>query len=137
MNASGRARRLTHGRTLSVGRMTEILANRLALAPQTHKYWDSQFFWLPQNSVGEAKMWEPPSLPSSCDSTGDNILLFDNIHRTVIESGHVITFQTDNPVGKPLPSWDLLQMQWMLHGVAALRGVEDDDIDGDDGDDDF
>ena len=42
-----------------------------------------------------------------------------------IRSGDRFTFRTDNPVERPLPNWDLLQMQWVLHRVVCLGGVAD------------
>lgn len=41
-------------------------------------------------------------------------------------SGTVLHFKTDDPVGRPLRDWDLLDMQWVLQQVTALSGgVED------------
>jgi hypothetical protein len=66
----------------------------------------------------------------------------DRSHR-VIESGDIYTFTTDDPAKLPLPSWELLEMQWVLQRLTAMSGgagmpdfdVYDDDDDDDDDDD--
>ncbi|PLN79766.1 hypothetical protein BDW42DRAFT_194898 [Aspergillus taichungensis] len=40
-------------------------------------------------------------------------------------SGDEITLQTDNPEIRPLPSVELLAMQWMLNRVKAISGAAD------------
>jgi hypothetical protein len=39
-----------------------------------------------------------------------------------IESGDIFTFTTDDPVIRPLPSWELLDMQWVLQRLTAMSG---------------
>ncbi|KAB8072762.1 hypothetical protein BDV29DRAFT_176819 [Aspergillus leporis] len=54
-----------------------------------------------------------------------------------IRSGHVFTLETPNPETHPLPSKELLMMQWNLTRVLALSGAADaDELNGDDYDDD-
>ncbi|PYI34920.1 hypothetical protein BP00DRAFT_422854 [Aspergillus indologenus CBS 114.80] len=52
---------------------------------------------------------------------------------TQICSGHkIIIMTTDDPQDKPLPSMELLQMQWTLNRLAALSGaaaVDDEELD--------
>lgn len=53
-----------------------------------------------------------------------------------IQSGDVISFTTHGPEKLPLPSFDLLDMQWALHRVTALSGAADatdEELDPDDG----
>lgn len=50
-------------------------------------------------------------------------------------SGHEITLKTENKVTHPLPSFELLQMQWVLHIVASLSDAAEDLDDDDDNDD--
>jgi hypothetical protein len=40
-----------------------------------------------------------------------------------IFSGHKVTLTTDNPDERPLPSWELLEMQWVLQRLAAISGA--------------
>lgn len=135
---------------------TETLINRLSLAPSAHRYWGNtmfalkplkrsedgtsmevQFFWLPRNSPGARTIATPPVIHNDMESTGDNIRLFNCADCTIIKSGRVLTFTTDDPKDKPLPSYALLDLQWALHRVAALSGAsEEQDSDGDDDDDD-
>jgi hypothetical protein len=39
-----------------------------------------------------------------------------------IESGDIFTFTTDDPAIRPLPSWELLDMQWVLQRLTAMSG---------------
>jgi hypothetical protein len=43
--------------------------------------------------------------------------------KKLIASGDVITMTTDDPVTLSLPSWDLLQMQWVLQRLSAISGA--------------
>lgn len=63
--------------------------------------------------------------------SGDDNLELD------IPSGYVFTVTTDDPSRKPLPSFELLDLQWQLRRIAAMQGdAEEDDNDIDsDGDD--
>ncbi|EER36787.1 conserved hypothetical protein [Histoplasma capsulatum H143] len=38
-------------------------------------------------------------------------------------SGQRVTVNTDDPDKRPLPSWDLLEMQWVLQRVAGMSGA--------------
>lgn len=53
-----------------------------------------------------------------------------------IETGHVLTLRTSDPIKLPLPSRELLQMQFLLHQVVAMSGAADfldyEDSDSDD-----
>lgn len=48
--------------------------------------------------------------------------LYNFRNNTTVRSGDVITLKTDDPEKKPLPSMDLLEMQWVLHRLTALCG---------------
>jgi len=37
----------------------------------------------------------------------------------------MITITTENPDTNPLPSFELLQMQWILHRLVAISGAAD------------
>ena len=53
-----------------------------------------------------------------------------------VASGTVFTLTTEDPKEFPLPSRPLLEMQWLLHRVAAMSGAAEaqDDSDWDDND---
>ena len=56
----------------------------------------------------------------------NSIMLVDNKTGQPVTSGTVLHLKTEDPVGRPLPDWDLLDMQWVLQQVTALSGgVED------------
>jgi hypothetical protein len=40
-----------------------------------------------------------------------------------IQSGDTFTLATDDPIHKPLPSWELLEMQWCLQRITAMSGA--------------
>ena len=58
-----------------------------------------------------------------------------------IHSGETFTFTTEDPKNLPLPSWELLEMQWVLQRLVGMCGAAewpsldeiDDDADADDG----
>lgn len=60
-------------------------------------------------------------------------------HETLkpIESGHEIHLTTTDPKNLPLPSWEILEMQWHLNRVLAISGAADVEDSDDDYDDDF
>jgi hypothetical protein len=53
-----------------------------------------------------------------------------------IHSGDTFSLTTDDPENKPLPSWQILEMQWVLQRLAAMSGAAGTpNIDLDDDDD--
>lgn len=136
---------------------TEHPRNMLSLAPHVHKYWGqalfalkpleqsddgksltAEFHWLKQRT-GEKSVTvtEMPTLATAIDSPGCCIKLWNNRTEQKIVTGHRVIFRTDDPIEHPLPSWELLEMQWHLQRVAAMAGAgEQDDEDADDDDDD-
>jgi HNH endonuclease len=50
----------------------------------------------------------------------------------IVQSGDTFTLTTDDPIHKPLPSWELLEMQWYLQRLAAMSGTPNLDLDDDD-----
>ena len=40
-----------------------------------------------------------------------------------MNSSDLVIFRTKDPENLPLPSWDLLHMQWILHRIGALSGA--------------
>ncbi|KAJ6097378.1 hypothetical protein N7499_001752 [Penicillium canescens] len=53
-----------------------------------------------------------------------------------IQSGHRFKITTDNPLDHPLPSFDLLDMQWNFTRMVSMSAAADTFDDGDDEDDD-
>ncbi|KAJ9295611.1 hypothetical protein DTO217A2_9015 [Paecilomyces variotii] len=121
---------------------TEVVPNLISLSPSAHAYWgkalfalkpqnesqdgthmDVQFFWLrPYKRMPSIPLTTTPSLPSGIMSSVNNVKLYNHLADTPIRSGDIITLRTDNPQLRPLPSRDLLEMQWILHRLTALSG---------------
>ncbi|KAE8399494.1 hypothetical protein BDV37DRAFT_287513 [Aspergillus pseudonomiae] len=129
---------------------TETCSNMMCMVNVAHKLWEKarfalkplslsedqrvltvQFFWLPTNLYfrGIPAIETPSPFPrdfSSSTVNGEHSAKLYNIATdTKLCSGDIITFETDNPVSHPLPSVELLEMQWVLHRVLALSGAAD------------
>lgn len=100
-----------------------------------------EFFWLPTrvSSDFSSASHVPTCFKAEADCTyksdgSEGALIFkpaDPTRRTGvrIESGDTFDLMTDDPVTRPLPSRELLEMQWILHRVRALKGAADIDDD--------
>lgn len=66
-----------------------------------------------------------PSLPTSLMGSSLNAKLWNCETDKPIYSGELVTLTTRDPVAMPLPSFELLEMQWMLNRIAALSGAAD------------
>ncbi|OJJ38296.1 hypothetical protein ASPWEDRAFT_734519 [Aspergillus wentii DTO 134E9] len=133
---------------------TEFLGNLLCLWSGVHDFWDRallalkpikkwpgdgeeeylmlQFYWMPGAfSRGPIRVTKRPSLSAGLESTPNGTRLRDNQYQKIV-SGHEITLKTENKITDPLPSFELLQMQWVLHIVASLSGAAEDLDDDDD-----
>lgn len=56
------------------------------------------------------------------DSRIDGLCQWHVEKRRPLEDGEVITVTTDDPVKRPLPSMELLELQWILTRIAAMQG---------------
>ena len=143
----------------------ESCFNLICLTATAHTYWGNgnfalkplklsedekeltiQFFWQPQYNH---KLHDHVDLlKEPLSSKGLNLvekdkgkcfldrLLEDESSRR-IRSGDIFTLTTDDPGSRPLPSWELLEMQWILQRITAMSGAagtpeldlnDDDDI---------
>ena len=120
-----------------------VCQNLICLSPDAHAYWerayfalkpirlsedkkrlDVQFFWLSSNPrVSSVHTADVPSLPANLDHGPGLTKLFDIETGEEIRSGREISLETDDPVSRPLPDFGLLEMQWILHRVAAISGA--------------
>lgn len=147
--------------TLLQSGKTEVLENLISMSHSVHTAWDScQFALFPisPSSVGVneiqvrfyylkvregshkniIRLSQIPDLPSDCRTGLGGIRFFNCVTLQVIEPGDIITLRTPDPIKYPLPSVELLRMQWHLNRIGALVGgaeAIDDDIDDDDDDD--
>ena len=127
----------------------EACFNLICLDPSAHRMWNKgffalkplilandkkltvQFFWQPQYSHGNKDpvdlLKEPLSSRDLRLTEKEGIEYFltrrqvDRSYRG-IESGDIFTFTTDDPAIRPLPSWELLDMQWVLQRLTAMSG---------------
>ncbi|RAH62128.1 hypothetical protein BO85DRAFT_413106 [Aspergillus piperis CBS 112811] len=130
---------------------TETCSNLMCLSNLAHKLWETarfalnplsisedekvlkvKFFWMPINKFSDAMSSRdvPSPFPDGCRSSirveGQlNAKLFNIETEKALRSGDILTFKTDDPVGHPLPSFELLSMHWALHRVLALSGAAD------------
>ncbi|RFU28973.1 hypothetical protein B7463_g7352, partial [Scytalidium lignicola] len=120
---------------------TEVCENLMTMCPNAYAYWRRAYFTLKPIEVSEDKevmkvklFWlrkyegsksvsivNVPELPSHLNGI-NNVKLFNNESEKPLHSGEVIFFKTEDPVKKPLPSMDILDMQWVLHRFTALSG---------------
>ncbi|KAB8239522.1 HNH endonuclease signature motif containing protein [Aspergillus alliaceus] len=130
---------------------TEICPNLMCMSNLAHKLWETarfalkplsisedqrvlkvKFYWMSINKFSDnmSSKKAPSPFPdgrlSSIKVEGKhNAKLFNINTEKALRSGDVLTFKTDDPVGHPLPSMELLNMQWALHRVLALSGAAD------------
>jgi hypothetical protein len=137
---------------------TEVVYNLMCLGPPAHKYHERayfalepkeisddkkrltvKFFWLPRNQYSpKVDILRPPSISEDLDGRHLGLALWNFHTDKRIRSGDEIYLETNDPETLPLPDLRILEMQWMLHRVAALSGAAEprDDF-GDDTDDDW
>lgn len=125
--------------------------NRICLDHATHDSWIRGSFALRPVAVSEDNKqltvqfyWQSKPLHSSFDKVevlqapdsskglihGDGDMLYihpdgnaENEYH--VSSGDVFVFRTENPKTHPLPSFELLDMQWHLNRICLMSGVTD------------
>ncbi|PWY82479.1 hypothetical protein BO83DRAFT_454278 [Aspergillus eucalypticola CBS 122712] len=126
---------------------TEACSNLLCMTDIAHKLWkkarfalkplslsedrrslEVQFYWLPvYNYRSRIPATEIPSRISRKLSgtavDGKETMLFNIATDKKLCSGDILTFTTKDPNSHPLPSMELLDMQWVLNQVLALSGA--------------
>ena len=115
---------------------------RFALKPlwlsDDRKELQIQFFWQEQVQLNPGASLKPSTVaPSSekLDKSSDLVFLF-NAKGNRVRSGEVITMKTTDVETMPLPSWELLKLQWALQRVAGMAGAAEPISLSDDDDDD-
>jgi hypothetical protein len=85
-----------------------------------------QFFWMPKRKFkNEQNLLEMPDLRPDVTPDDAKGYLYNHTLGKEVYSGDIITLKTDNPTHYPLPSFQLLQLQWILHRLANLRGTRE------------
>ena len=127
----------------------EEVYNLISLAPHVHGMWGRglfalkpisesddkktlivQFFWQTKqkNSFPKISLTIQPhstkGLKQSTGAHGGLIWLHDK-NKKQIQSGDSFELNTDDPIKKPLPSFELLELQWFLQRVQGMAGAAD------------
>ncbi|KAH8805662.1 hypothetical protein F5884DRAFT_755225 [Xylogone sp. PMI_703] len=128
-------------KALLTEKRTEVCENLISMSPNAHAYWGRayfalkpikvsddkksmtvQFFWLQKSQVPKlVTLGEVPQTVATTN-TVNKVKLHHYDTNEPLHSGEMITITTDDPVKTPLPSRDLLDMQWTLHRLTALCG---------------
>jgi len=142
----------------SYGNFVEVCHNLICLNPLAHQYHGNEyfalkliehsddmkclkvkFFWL-QHSKSlsmNVSIFGAPSLEGN-DQGPNKAKLYNHETDNKICSGEELCLKTHDSDNCPLPSWELLEMQWILNRLVAMRGAAeaDDDYDNDNDDED-
>lgn len=157
-----RVKRWEQALLLNSGVHQDICSNMMCLFANAHRYYREALFvlkpislrgdkkelvfWLRRGEQNPDSIAVRPSLRISSISGPEKAGLTDyrfprdeqTLTRCLICSGDEIVMTTDDPVNRPLPNFDILEMQWFLQRVSAIAGATEvyNDFDGDDCDDD-
>jgi len=122
----------------------EEVYNLISLAPTVHAIWGRglfalkpisesddkktltvQFFWQEKQKGPLPKMslTTTPISTQGLEQTA-GVWLFDKNGKK-IQSGDCFELQTDDPIQKPLPSFELLELQWFLQRIQGMAGAVD------------
>ncbi|OJD10817.1 hypothetical protein AJ78_08270 [Emergomyces pasteurianus Ep9510] len=124
---------------------TEFIENMLTLTPTLHrchsvglfslqpveassdsKSMKLKFFWLAQRDTSSNTMTDVTAIPPFPDNVKlEGIEVYNVQDEHLIKSGEIIELMTTDPANKPLPDWDLLELQWVMQRLTALRGAAD------------
>jgi hypothetical protein len=131
----------------------EEVYNLISLSPSVHRAWGRglfalkpisesddkktlivQFFWQ-EKQIGALPGMSLTTTPISTQGLKQTagIWLFDKNEKK-IQSGDCFALQTDDPIQKPLPSFELLELQWALHRIQGMAGAADVDWEASDSD---
>ncbi|OJJ81249.1 uncharacterized protein ASPGLDRAFT_133189, partial [Aspergillus glaucus CBS 516.65] len=89
--------------------------------PLTVKFW-----WMPMATEYDCMpATDIPEFPANLDSAPRGGKLYNTETELKIASGEEITFHIEDPVEVPLPLWELLEMQWIMHRIAGMLGPKE------------
>jgi hypothetical protein len=127
----------------------ERVYNLISLSPEVHRMWSRGAFALKPISESDDKMilevqffWQKKqtdtqqtmsllTTPFSTEGLDQNVGAFDRgawlsrYGTRRIKSGDYFKLQTDDPETKPLPSFQLLELQWFLQRIQGMAGAAD------------
>ena len=124
---------------------TESVQNRICMIPLAHKAYTkgnldlepvhhekdgtklsfkTKLWYLkPGNSSEPATLNAIPELPADLNPFEYRMAIHYAVEDRSVRSGDMIVLTTDDPASRPLPDTTLLEMQWILNRVTALRGA--------------
>jgi hypothetical protein len=129
----------------------ETTRNLITLEAHVHRLWNKgafalkpisisednttltiQFFWQTKQPLvtSTINLTSIPSLTCNLDQSDQGTRLHSSDGRR-IKSGDLFELKTDDPEARPLPSMELLEMQWFLQRVMGMAGAADELEDGD------
>jgi hypothetical protein len=140
-----------HNAVFSTPSKTEIVENVILLNSNLHKLWgngemalkpielsdDKKILTLEVHWIRNRRVTSPtssvppppldilqvPSLEVAPSDVADRFDYRDVRAMEQIASGHRVSMTTDDPVERPLPSLELLEMQWVLQRLSAISGA--------------
>lgn len=124
---------------------TEFVENMLSLTPTLHRFHSAglfglqpieasldgkslklKFYWLAQRETTSDTMTNLMDIPTFPDDVElEDIKICNAKDGHIIKSGEVIELTTSDPEQHPLPNWDLLELQWIMQRLTALKGAAD------------
>lgn len=126
----------------------EACSNLICLSPNAHLMWSHgifalkpleltdndtrfvvRFFWQPRpdhNFEDFVDLVKEPPRSDNLNSIGKDFWLCclnnDGTCKN-IQSGQTFSLHTNDPTNQPLPSWDLIEMQWTLQRLVRMSGA--------------
>jgi hypothetical protein len=93
--------------------------------------WEVQFFWQETQQRGFPSRINLTTTPNSTQGLeqgryphGGYTWIFDKDGKK-IKSGDCFKLHTNDPIQKPLPDFELLELQWFLHRIQGMAGAAD------------
>ena len=86
-----------------------------------------QFFWQPlYKHPDKVDLLQTPYSSEGLEDLGSDVFLCRKRDGSpYLRSGERITLRTDDSRERPLPNWDLLEMQWILQRLVGMSGAAD------------
>ncbi|KAL3481109.1 hypothetical protein BJX99DRAFT_254088 [Aspergillus californicus] len=98
------------------GAKQNVLKNREHLGPP-------ELYWIPAALQDKMSILPKPSLKYNSENSAFGGVLFDCKSGYLVRTGHLVEFLSHDDVARPLPSWDILELQWVMNRAAALSGL--------------
>ncbi|KAJ5280405.1 hypothetical protein N7478_005777 [Penicillium angulare] len=105
------------------------LAFRPVWVSKSKTKWEIDFHWLVREDhapFSRCRLTDVPHLTKSLDSSDDVVVtLTDEDESRRLVSGHRFVLETDDPISRPLPNFDILDMQRRINRIVAMCSIMD------------